>query len=94
MRLLLEVEGLNAFYGSAHVLQNVNFAVGKESVAVLGRNGMGKTTLCAAIMGFSPPRIDGLRPLRGHGARRQAVAQDRARPGSATSPRAGASSRR
>jgi branched-chain amino acid transport system ATP-binding protein len=56
---LLEVAGLNAYYGSAHVLQNVTFSVGKESVAVLGRNGMGKSTLCAAIVGFTPPRVDG-----------------------------------
>ncbi len=63
--VLLEVDGLDAFYGSAHVLQNVNFVVGKESVEVLGRNGMGKTTLCAAIMGFSPPRIEGSVRFRG-----------------------------
>ena len=63
--LLLEVDGLDAFYGSAHVLQNVTIAVGKESVAVLGRNGMGKSTLCAAIMGFSPPRIEGSVRFRG-----------------------------
>ena len=63
--LLLEVDGLDAFYGSAHVLQNVTMAVGKESVAVLGRNGMGKSTLCAAIMGFSPPRIEGSVRFRG-----------------------------
>jgi branched-chain amino acid transport system ATP-binding protein len=56
---LLEVDGLDAYYGSAHVLQNVSFSVGQESVAILGRNGMGKSTLCAAIMGFSPPRAAG-----------------------------------
>jgi branched-chain amino acid transport system ATP-binding protein len=62
---LLEVKGLNAYYGSAHVLQNVTFSVGKESVAVLGRNGMGKSTLCAAIVGFTPPRTDGSVRLKG-----------------------------
>ena len=56
---MLEVEGLNAYYGSAHVLQNVSFALGEEAAAVVGRNGMGKTTLCAAIMGISPPRVSG-----------------------------------
>jgi branched-chain amino acid transport system ATP-binding protein len=56
---LLEVEGLNAFYGSAQVLRDVAFSVGRESVAIVGRNGMGKTTLCAAIMGLSPPRSSG-----------------------------------
>lgn len=57
--VLLEVEGLNAFYASAHVLRDVAFTLGHESVAIIGRNGMGKTTLCAAIMGFTPPRASG-----------------------------------
>jgi branched-chain amino acid transport system ATP-binding protein len=56
---LLEVRGLNAYYGRAHVVRDVSFSLGKESVAIVGRNGMGKTTLCAAIMGFSPPRSSG-----------------------------------
>jgi branched-chain amino acid transport system ATP-binding protein len=56
---LLEVEGLNAFYGGAHVVHDVSFAVGEEPVAVIGRNGMGKTTLCAAIMRLSPPQTTG-----------------------------------
>ena len=49
---LLVVEGLNGFYGTAHVLQGVSFAMGVEPVAMIGRNGMGKTTLCTAIMGL------------------------------------------
>jgi branched-chain amino acid transport system ATP-binding protein len=57
--VLLEVQGLNAFYGSAPALRDVTFSMGKESVAIIGRNGMGKTTLCAAIMGFTPPRAGG-----------------------------------
>jgi branched-chain amino acid transport system ATP-binding protein len=56
---LLAVEGLNAYYGSAHVLQNVSFELGEQAVAIVGRNGMGKTTLCAAIMGINPPRATG-----------------------------------
>jgi branched-chain amino acid transport system ATP-binding protein len=56
---LLEVDGLNAYYGSAHVLHDVTFSVGDESLAIVGRNGMGKTTLCAAIMGMTPPRATG-----------------------------------
>jgi branched-chain amino acid transport system ATP-binding protein len=63
--VLLEVDGLDAFYGSAHVLQDVTFSVGRESVAVLGRNGMGKSTLCAAIMGFTPPHVEGSVRFRG-----------------------------
>ena len=56
---VLEIEGLNAFYGRARILHDVSFAVGRESVAIIGRNGMGKTTLCAAIMGLTPPRSSG-----------------------------------
>ena len=49
---LLVVEDLNGFYGSAHVLQGVSFSMGVEPVAVIGRNGMGKTTLCKTIVGL------------------------------------------
>jgi branched-chain amino acid transport system ATP-binding protein len=49
---LLEVEGLDAYYGTAHVLQGVSFKMGAEPVALIGRNGMGKTTLCKAIVGL------------------------------------------
>ena len=51
---VLAIEGLEAYYGSAHILQDVRFELGSESVAVVGRNGMGKTTLCASIMGLMP----------------------------------------
>ena len=56
---MLEISGLSAFYGSAQALEDVAFTMGRESVAIVGRNGMGKTTLCNAIMGISPPRADG-----------------------------------
>ena len=56
---LLAVEGLNAYYGRAHILQDVSFQLGDEGVAIVGRNGMGKTTLCASIMGMAPPRATG-----------------------------------
>jgi branched-chain amino acid transport system ATP-binding protein len=51
---LLAVEHLDAYYGSAHILQDVEFEVGAEPVAIIGRNGMGKSTLCHAIMGLVP----------------------------------------
>src|SRR6188508_2493610 len=57
--VLLAIEGLQAHYSSAQVLHDVTFSMGKESVAIVGRNGMGKTTLCNAIMGFTPPRASG-----------------------------------
>jgi branched-chain amino acid transport system ATP-binding protein len=56
---LLEISGLNAHYGGAQALQDVSFSMDRESVAILGRNGMGKTTLCKAIMGFAPPSSSG-----------------------------------
>ena len=56
---LLEVENLNAFYGKARALEDVSFSMAHESVAIVGRNGMGKTTLCNAIMGISPPSATG-----------------------------------
>jgi len=49
---LLKVEGLSGYYGTAHVLQNVTFSMGAEPVALIGRNGMGKTTLCKAMTGL------------------------------------------
>jgi branched-chain amino acid transport system ATP-binding protein len=49
---LFEVQDLHGYYGSAHVLQGVSFSMGAEPVALIGRNGMGKSTLCAAIVGL------------------------------------------
>jgi branched-chain amino acid transport system ATP-binding protein len=49
---LLKVGGLSGFYGSAHVLQDVSFEMGVEPIAVIGRNGMGKSTLCKTIVGL------------------------------------------
>jgi branched-chain amino acid transport system ATP-binding protein len=62
---LLTIEDLHAFYGPAHVLQGVSFTIGDEPIAIIGRNGMGKTTLCAAIMGIRPPRTTGSIRVRG-----------------------------
>ena len=56
---LLEVSGLNAYYGRAHVLQDVSFEIGDEPVSLIGRNGMGKTTLCNAMMNIRPPSVRG-----------------------------------
>jgi branched-chain amino acid transport system ATP-binding protein len=74
---ILAVEGLDAYYGSAHVLQDVSFELGEQAVAVVGRNGMGKTTLCNAIMGMSQPRVTGSVRFQGHelvGRRSHAIA--------------------
>jgi len=57
---MLEVRDLHAGYGLSTVLDGVDLDVGDgEFVAVLGRNGMGKTTLCRAIMGLDPPVVTG-----------------------------------
>jgi len=61
---LLQVDGLNGYYGSAHVLQGVSFSMQAEPVALIGRNGMGKSTLCAAIVGLLG-RADGSVRLEG-----------------------------
>jgi branched-chain amino acid transport system ATP-binding protein len=58
---LFEIEELNAYYGQAQILENVSLAMGTEGVAVIGRNGMGKTTLCAAIMGMMPRATGSIR---------------------------------
>ena len=55
---VLILEKVNAYYGRGRVLQDVSFEMGREPIAVLGRNGMGKTTLCLAIMGLMA-RADG-----------------------------------
>jgi branched-chain amino acid transport system ATP-binding protein len=49
---LLEVKDLHGYYGTAHVLEGVSFSMGAEPVALIGRNGMGKSTLCKAIAGL------------------------------------------
>jgi branched-chain amino acid transport system ATP-binding protein len=57
----LEIKEIHAYYGESHVLQGCSLTVGQECVAVLGRNGMGKTTLLRAIMGLTPPRSGSVR---------------------------------
>jgi branched-chain amino acid transport system ATP-binding protein len=51
---LLRVSELCAGYGTSRVLDGVTFAMGTEAVAIVGRNGMGKSTLCNTIMGLVP----------------------------------------
>ncbi len=69
---LLKVENLCAGYGASKVLEDLTFSMGQEAVTIVGRNGMGKTTLCNTIMGlltstsgsitFAGERIEGLPP--------------------------------
>ena len=48
----LEVKGLDVYYGHSHALQGVDLTLDTGVFSVVGRNGMGKTTLCKAIMGL------------------------------------------
>ena len=66
---LIEARGLNTYYGASHVLRDVDFRVARgEAVGLMGRNGMGKTTLIKSLLGLLPVRageilIDG-KPMR------------------------------
>jgi ABC-type branched-subunit amino acid transport system ATPase component len=53
---VLVVEGLDVYYGRAHALQGVNLSIDQGVLGIVGRNGMGKTTLCNAITGLVPAR--------------------------------------
>lgn len=52
--LAFHVTGLNVHYGRVHVVQDVSFAMGAEPLGVVGRNGMGKSTLVKALTGMLP----------------------------------------
>jgi urea transport system ATP-binding protein len=55
--MLLNVDKLNIYYGGSHVIRNSSFALrDDETVAIMGRNGMGKTTLLKALIGLLPAR--------------------------------------
>jgi len=55
--MLLEIKNLNTFYGSSHALQDISMTIGEgEIVALLGRNGMGKSTTLKSIMGLERPK--------------------------------------
>ena len=54
---MLQVVDIHTYYGDSHVLHGVSLRVEKGTIAaVLGRNGMGKTTLCRSLIGLTPAR--------------------------------------
>jgi branched-chain amino acid transport system ATP-binding protein len=54
---MLEIEDLHTYYGESHVLQGISLRVAAgQVIAILGRNGVGKTTLIRSIVNFTPPR--------------------------------------
>jgi branched-chain amino acid transport system ATP-binding protein len=74
MTAMLEIASLDAYYGRAHILQGVSFAMNRgEVLALMGRNGAGKSTTMKAVMGLVPPaggsvsfegqRVDGREPF-------------------------------
>ncbi len=60
---LLEIKGLNVFYGRSHALQGVDLTLEQGVLSLVGRNGMGKTTLCNAIVGLLPVASGSIRFL-------------------------------
>jgi branched-chain amino acid transport system ATP-binding protein len=58
---LLDVSDLNVSYGRVHVLQEVSFSMGIEPLGMVGRNGMGKTTLLKALTGMLPVQSGSVR---------------------------------
>ncbi len=53
---LIQVQGLHSYYGASHILKGIDFTVGVgETIGLMGRNGMGKSTLLKSIMGLVKP---------------------------------------
>ena len=60
--MLLQVKEIHTYYDSSHVLDGVSREIAEgQTVALLGRNGVGKSTILKSIMGLVPPR--GIDPL-------------------------------
>ncbi len=54
---LIDARGVNSYYGASHILRGIDFSVaGGETIGLMGRNGMGKSTLLKSIMGLVKPR--------------------------------------
>ena len=58
---LLAIRGLNVFYGRSHALQGVDLTLPRGVLSLVGRNGMGKTTLCKTIVGLTPAASGSIR---------------------------------
>ncbi|MES2384454.1 MAG: ABC transporter ATP-binding protein [Pseudomonadota bacterium] len=55
--LLIDAKGIHTYYGASHILRGIDFSVARgETIGLMGRNGMGKSTLLKSIMGLVRPR--------------------------------------
>lgn len=55
--LIIDARGIHTYYGASHILHGIDFSVGRgETIGLMGRNGMGKSTLLKSIMGLVKPR--------------------------------------
>jgi branched-chain amino acid transport system ATP-binding protein len=55
--MMLQISDIHTYYGDSHILQGISLNMERgQVVGILGRNGMGKTTLIRSIIGFTPPR--------------------------------------
>jgi branched-chain amino acid transport system ATP-binding protein len=55
--MLIDAKGIHTYYGASHILRGINFSVARgETIGLMGRNGMGKSTLLKSIMGLVKPR--------------------------------------
>ena len=61
---LVDARGLNTYYGASHVLRGIDFSVARgETIGLMGRNGMGKTTLLKTLLGLVKPREGSVRAM-------------------------------
>jgi branched-chain amino acid transport system ATP-binding protein len=62
--LLIEARGLHTYYDASHVLRGIDFTVARgETIGLMGRNGMGKSTLLKSLMGLVKPRAGSVRVM-------------------------------